>query len=122
VEYRITPSQKREYIHLEVVGAFTSKTLMKCIVETHTLGMELGIHRYLMDASKARNIDSVLGTYEFAHAEMKHTEGIDPRARVAALVSPGDHSHDFVETVSQNAGMALKLFTDREEALAFLAR
>lgn len=43
-------------------------------------------------------------------------------ARVAGLISPGDHSHDFVETVSMNAGMFLKLFTDITEARNYLLK
>ena len=51
---------------------------------------------------------------------MQQAEDIDRNARVAVLRSPGDHSHDFIETVSRNAGLHVKLFTDRAKALAHL--
>jgi hypothetical protein len=121
MEYSINPSADRDYILLKVVGDFTAESFMKCIIESHTLGQELGIHSYLVDVTKAKNVDSAYGNYSFAYSDMKKTEGIDPAARVAGLVSPGDHSHDFVETVSNNAGMILKLFTDSAEAMAFLS-
>lgn len=121
MEYSINPSENRDYIILKVVGDFTAKAFMKCVVESHTLGKEMGIHCYLVDVTNARNIDSAFGNYEFAYSDMKMTEGTDPLARVAGLVSPGDHSHDFVETVSNNAGMSLRLFTDPAEAKSYLA-
>jgi len=35
---------------------------------------------------------------------------------VAVLVSPNDHSHDFMETVSHNAGLNVAFFADLEQA------
>lgn len=120
MEYSIKPAEDGDYIILKIVGEFVGKEIMQCIIETHALGMEKDIHRYLVDATQARNVDSVLGTYDFAYVDMRQTAGIDPLARVAGLVSPGDHSHDFVATVSANAGMHLELFTDHEQALKYL--
>ena len=108
MDYAIKPSGDRSYIMLTVTGEFTAKSFMQCVIETHTLGRELGIHFYLVEATRARNIDSVFGNYKFAYTDMPKTEGIDPHAVVAVLASPDDHSHDFVETVSNNAGMPLK--------------
>lgn len=122
MEYSVTLSEGGEYIILEVVGEFTAKSFMKCIIEAHTLGMAKNIHAYLVDATRARNIDSAFATQQFAYQDMKSTEGVDPSARVAGLISPDDHSHDFVETVSYNAGMFFKLFTDIDEAKAYLLK
>jgi hypothetical protein len=122
MEYSIKASEKGDYIILTVEGDFTAKTFMKCIVESHTLGQKIGTHCYLVDVTKAKNIDSAMGAYEFAYSDMKTTKGVDRFARVAGLVSPGDHSHDFVETVSNNAGMSLKLFTDAKEAIDYLIK
>lgn len=122
LEYHIKPSESRDYIILTVVGEFTAEVFMKCIVETHTLGREMGIRNVLVDVTNARNIDSAMGTHKFAYSDMKTTEGVERLARVAGLISPGDHSHDFVETASSNAGMFLKLFTDRDKAIAYLLK
>ena len=51
---------------------------------------------------------------------MRQMEGIDIQAKVATLVSPNDHSHDFMETVSRNAGLQVRIFTDPVEAKQFL--
>lgn len=122
MECSIAVSEDRNYIVLTVVGDFTAGEFMTCIVEAHTLGMERGIHCYLVDATRARNVDSAFGNYKFAYHDMKATAGIDPQARVAGLISPDDHSHDFVETVSANAGMFLKLFTELDAARDYLLK
>jgi len=120
MRYDIKPSPGNDYIHIEVVGEFTAQSFMTCIVESHTLGRELDIHAYLVDVRRARNVDTAFGNFKFAYTDMKNTEGIDLKARVAGLISPGDSSHNFVETVSENAGMFLKLFTDRNAAEQYL--
>ena len=95
---------------------------MKCVVESHSLGKKLGIRCYLVDVREARNVDTAQSNREFAYSDMKVTKEADPFARVAGLISPGDHSHDFPATASENAGMSLKLFTDKEEAVRYLLR
>jgi len=122
MKYGIKPAENGDYIILTVEGNFTAKTFMKCIIESHTLGLEMGVHSYLVDVTNARNVDSAMGTYEFAYSDMKTTKGVDRLAKVAGLVSPGDHSHDFVETTAHNAGMSLKLFTDAKEAIEYLTK
>ncbi len=116
MEYSIKPSEDSRYIILKIKGDFTAKEMMTCIIESHALGREIGVRSYLVDVTEARNVDSAMGNVNFAYSDMKETNGIDPHARVAGLVSPGDRSHDFVATVSANAGMSLKLFTDLDEA------
>jgi hypothetical protein len=91
-------------------------------LEAHALGRELGIRRHLVDLTDSKNADSVLGNYNFAYEDMKQTEGIDAGVRVAVLVSPEDHSHDFVVTASQNAGLCVTLFRDRELAIQHVTK
>ena len=93
---------------------------MKQNLEAHTLGDELGISRYLVDATEAVNVDSTLENYSFAYTDMQTPTGINKTAVVALLVSPDDHSHDFIETVSRNAGLNVTIFRDRELAIHHL--
>ena len=74
----------------------------------------------MVDVTEARNTETTIGNYKFAYSDMRHAEGIDKQARVATLVSPHNHSHDFVETVVRNAGLNVKHFTDREQAERWL--
>lgn len=116
----IAPSKDGKFIILKVVGEINSQTAMKQNLEAHAVGKKMGISRYLVDVTEARNTDSVMGNYDFAYSDMKKTEGIDIHARVAILISPGDHSHDFIETVALNAGLNVRIFTGPELAREFL--
>jgi hypothetical protein len=113
-------SEGGRYIVQKVVGEMTRQAAMKYNLQAHAKGRELGINRYLVDLTEARNTETGLGNYEFAYRDMKETPGIDRRAKVAVLVAPGDHSHDFIETLARNTGLDVTLFTDREEAIAHL--
>ena len=118
--YEIILSEDKKYILLKVWGEMNSVIAMEQNLEVHALCRQLGITRILVDATEARNVDTVTRTYQFAYNEMKTPPEIMLEARVATLVSPDDHSHDFVETVSRNAGMDVTLFRDREAAIKHL--
>lgn len=59
-------------------------------------------------------------TFKFAYEDIIAPPGIDKKARVAILASPEDHSHDFVETATRNAGLDVTLFRDRGLAIRHL--
>src|SRR6185369_12675828 len=120
MDYTISPSIDGTFIILKVKGNITRLTMMQKILEAHALGKRLQIRRYLVDVTEAINTDKIIENYTFAYSDMQNTEGIDKFARVAALVSPDDHSHDFVETVSRNAGLDFSLFTELGLAKKFL--
>jgi hypothetical protein len=112
----IGPSGDRRYIILRVVGDYTRERAMANTIEAHAMGRALGIRRYLVDMTESRNAESVLANYEFARKEIWDAPEIDKTALVAILVSPDDHSHDFVETVARNAGLRVTIFRDRVRA------
>jgi hypothetical protein len=120
MNYTITPSEDGKYIIIKVQGEINRQIAMKQNREAHALGRKMGINRYLVDVTEARNTESNLDKYHFAYHDMKRDKDIDIYARVATLVSPGDHSHDFIETVSRNAGLNVKIFTDPDLAKQFL--
>jgi len=120
MSHMISLSDDSTYIILEVRGEITRQTAMQYNLEAHKLGKEKGIKKYLMDCTDARNVDSVLNNYQFAYEDMRHTEGIDITAIVAAVVAPEDHSHDFIETTTKNSGLNLTLFRDKQKAIEFL--
>lgn len=120
MDYSITLSTDGMFIVLKVKGSFTRKTILQPTLEAHAHGRELRVRRYLVDMTEAKNADSDTENYKFAYFDMQKMEGIDRHARVATLVSPNDHSHDFSETVALNAGLNVRLFTDPDEAKRFL--
>ncbi len=118
--YTISLSDDESYIILKILGKQTAELAMKQNLEAHAFGDELGIGRYLVDATEAVNVDSTLENYSFAYTDMQTPTGINKAAIVALLVSPDDHSHDFIETVSRNAGLNVTIFRDRELAIHHL--
>jgi len=112
----IAPSSDGRYIILRIVGDYTRQRAMMNNIQAHALGRELGIKRYLVDMTESRNVESVLANYEFAKKEIWNAPEIDTTAVVAIVVSPDDHSHDFIETVARNAGLQVTIFRDRARA------
>jgi len=70
----------------------------------------------------SRNTDSVGSTYDLAYRDVWSEPAFDTKAIVSMLVSSGDTSRDFAYLVARNAGLNVKLFTDRAEAIAHLLR
>lgn len=120
--HTISLSEDKKYILLRVIGEQTRKLSMQQNIESHTLGRQLGINRYLVDLREARNTEPVLDKYSFAYEDMQNAPEIDKLARVAFVVSPDDHSHDFVVTVAQNAGFNVNKFTDFDQAVQHLTK
>ena len=117
----LTPSDDGAFIIQKITGPIDRLSAMRYNLEAHELGRELGINRFLSDVTESTNSEGETEDFRFANQDMKH-EGIDRRARIAFLVAPDDHSHDFIETVTVNAGFNVKLFRNREDAEAFLRK
>lgn len=120
--HTIQLSEDGAYIILKVTGEIDRLHAMQHNLEAHAAGDRLGVACYLVDLTDARNVDNAIQTYKFAYQDMKHTPGINRSACVAVLVSPDDHSHDFIETVARNTGLDVTLFVDREQAIRHLLR
>lgn len=120
MSYMIKVSDDGKYVILKHWGEINSEITTQRNLEAHALGMKLGITRHLVDVTEATHVDSATNTYKFAYEDMRLLPGINKKARVAVLVSPDDHSHDFVETVTRNAGQNVTLFRNREAAIKHL--
>ena len=120
MSYTIGPSEDGKYVVLKYWGELSRKLSIEHVIEAHALGEKLGITQYLVDLTEARNIDSIPELYEYAYKDTKSASGLNLNARVALLVDPEDHSHDFVETVLRNAGHNVTLFRDRDSAISHL--
>jgi hypothetical protein len=120
MSYKILVSEDKKYIITKHWGEITSEMIMKRTIEAHALGKKYGITRHLMDVTEAKNVEPVIKTYEFAYRDVLETPGFDLNVRVAVLITPGDHSHNFAETVARNAGQDITIFSDREAAIKHL--
>jgi len=107
------------YVILKVTGEIDTRTAMAQNMEANAFAKKHGVRKYLVDLVECRNVQSDLDNYAFAYEDMMNAP-VDREARIVFLVHPDDHSHDFVETVSRNAGLDVTLFRDRALAEAHL--
>lgn len=121
MSYSITPSEDGKYIIIKVVGDMTGQSAIEQNLEAHSLGLKLGISRYLVDVTELKNTSSISENYKFAHNDMQNAE-ISRTACVVILTEPQDHSHDFIETLSRNAGFNTTIFKNRELAIQHLLK
>jgi hypothetical protein len=119
--YSITVSDDEKYIVLKATGMIGRQLAMKYNLEAHALGKEKGLERFLLDFTECRNSDTVLRNFKYVYDDMQDP-GIIQSACTALLVSPTDHSHDFIEALFRDAGADFTLFHDRELAVAHLLK
>ncbi|MCL4836864.1 MAG: hypothetical protein KJ058_02720 [Thermoanaerobaculia bacterium] len=108
------------YVELVRRGEISRQSVLAENLQAHALGRAHGVRSYLVDHTEARSVDSLVDQYDFAYHDMREAEGLDQGARIAVLITAGDRSHDFIETVCRNAGFDVQLFTDRAAAVRFL--
>jgi len=120
MNYSIKVADTGDYILIDVHGDVNGEIAMQYTTESHKLGNELGIMRFLVDLRKATNVQMVGDNYHFVNKDIAKAPAVDRRAKVAFLVSKEDHSHDFIETVLRNSGHNVTLFRDKDEALSHL--
>lgn len=117
--YTVECDDRAGLVIVRVVGELTVEAAAEYTQAAQAAGGERGITRYLIDVRQARNVESTLANYQFAYTTLPEIRAARSN-RVAVLHAPHDHSHDFVETVSRNAGYNVRMFDDLEEALGWL--
>jgi hypothetical protein len=120
MKYEINISSDKRYIIVKVTGEMDGLAAMQYTEEAHIMAKSNGIDKFLIDLTEARNTLRVIENYEFAYEKVAPNPLINKLAKVALLVSKNDHSHDFIETVSINTGLLVKLFRNHESALNYL--
>lgn len=119
MQYQTSLSADQRYVYTKITGLVNVASMLECVLAAHQLARQAGVNRHLMDLTDARNYLSTLQNYHFAYNDMNRLD-IDRLARIAMLVNPNDHSHDFLETLLRNNGRDVTLFTSREEAERYL--
>ncbi|MCX6244601.1 MAG: hypothetical protein NTU98_07825 [Bacteroidetes bacterium] len=121
MKYEISVSEDKSFILINVDGDFNdNEEMMMENIKAHQIAQEFGIEKFLMDLTKTKSNLSPLDRYDFAYNDLRKNEEINMKAKIAMIVSEDDHSHDFSETVLQNAGVIAKIFRNRDEAIAYL--
>ena len=79
------------------------------------------VTRFLIDTRGKQFVGGPIDLYTFVRSTLP-AEGYDRRWRVGLVTSPDDHSQDFLETVSQNAGYEVMVFKSYQTAQDWLCR
>lgn len=85
----------------------------------HEFAAARGVTRFLVDARGRRYAGTPSSHQEFVTDQLP-AESYGRAWRVAVLASPGDGSHDFLETAAGKAGYGIRVFKDYDEAVRWL--
>lgn len=121
-EYKIGISADESYVYARI----TTPTITLKLAESFTrdlteLGGSSGIKRCLIDVRGSKSVAGVSGEYQYAY-EKAASSGLTSYWKMTVLKDSSDKSHDFLQTVMDNAGWTFRLFDDEGEAVAWLAK
>jgi hypothetical protein len=116
IEVSVAASGK--YLVSRVTGEINTEIAIELGRQTEKVAQETGISDRLIDVRGTPNTQSVVHNYDFAYKDLE--EIVDRGTKAAALVSPGDDSHDFIMIAIRNAGFNGRKFTDEAAAIAWL--
>jgi hypothetical protein len=118
--YTVTISENGKYLICYVSGQITAELARAFTEDMDRQSRALNIKRVLNDVRNASNILSTVENYNFAYHDMAQMN-LQRDMRSAILVSPEDTTHEFVETVTKNAGYNVRVFRDETVAIAWLS-
>ena len=119
MDYNVSVSDNGTFILVKVNKPMTIELARRAGVDATELGERHNIKKYLFDLRDAPNIEMGVPNFIFANEEMDNF-GFPKNARSALLTDPSDTSHDFMEIAQQNAGFDTRLFTNENQAVAWL--
>jgi hypothetical protein len=104
-------------IQVDSFGEVTEGDLLASMEEVLAIHRERGFSKVFVDASRETSLPSTFPLHQFG--AVLSEDGMV--LKIAAVISDTVREDlRFLETVTQNRGMQLKLFDTREEALAWL--
>lgn len=115
----ITVADDNQYACLRVRETIVPEIGKALVREMADLQQQKGILRFLLDVRGVTSRTSPVDDFQMANREVA-SAGFTSGTRVAVVKSPGDTSHDFIETVGLNAGQNIRLFEAMNTALAWV--
>ena len=121
MHWKISIIKSEDLVSVKTSGVFNYEEIRQMTSETFNAATENGIGKILTDQ---RDMEPQISTVNIYILPREVLEEITHRPLRVALVYREDSTakDDFIffETTAQNAGMAVKLFTDPEEARFWL--
>jgi recombination DNA repair RAD52 pathway protein len=119
MSYQVEIAKNGRYLICRVSRPVTTDLARQFSMAMDQVSRAHNIKRFLVDVRGAPNVATVFQNYEYANKDMGSLD-LQRDVRSAILVDCDDHSHDFVETVTQNAGYVVRVFDDESAAIAWL--
>lgn len=101
-------------------SARTPTEMAERVRATVELGRRHQLTRLMFDCRDTLSRLAIAVQYEFAYQQAGKL-GLGRDWQIAFVVSPGDRSYDFMETALVNSGYNARLFSDFDQAVAWLA-
>jgi len=104
------------HLLIKVVGKITVPFAVEFIDAAHRAAEKKGITSLLYDVTEAENVESALENFGLVHDELPRLK-VKRSTQIILLTALHDHSHDFIETASRNAGYNVTICRDWKSAL-----
>lgn len=119
MSYHLTVSGDNQYLVCRISGAIDAVVARDFCIALDALGLETNIRCYLTDVRNAHNNLGYGENFHFVNSDMT-AMGIRRGTRVATLIRPDDKTHQFLETLTHNAGYNMRVFHEEAAAVAWL--
>jgi hypothetical protein len=115
MKYEVRLADRGTYVMVRPSETTNWQDIVEHLSEATKISSTHNLRSFLIDVRGVESGFSTLEHYQIAHYEGRKL-GFEAGSRIAVLVSPGDHSRDFVKTVVQNAGYSCELFDEESAA------
>jgi hypothetical protein len=122
MSWTIKQNTKLDLIEIIFSGPITGPDLRQATSDCISQAKEMGTMNYLIDASAMELSGSIADLYDLPNKQYKE-EGVDRRSRAAVILPLSQKERDnirFYETACKNQGWQVQVFSERQEAVAWL--
>ena len=123
MDHRISIEKRENFVHAYIIGPISQELLAEFMKKTSMKGKKWGFNRYIADLRQAEKQMSMVKDYNFAYRKAEEY-GFKPGTSKHALIVRHEDIDDFafIETVFQNAGHNLRIFTDEDAAFDWIRK
>lgn len=111
----------RGLITVTNVGVMSREAYHEEITRCKQLSDQHDVKRFLVDDLQLEPSLKLMELYDFP--DLYERMGVDHKSRIAVVAQPSPakkHKFDFFETICQNRGFSVKVFNDKDNALAWV--
>jgi len=120
--WTVQPDRKLGIVEVNLEGDYTADELRQCTPRAVRLGQEMGINRFLIDASELVVAPPVVDILKLPAGDYTKL-GLDRQSRIAITLPANQEARaaaQFYETACLNRGWNVKLLPDRSAATQWL--